>query len=276
MKKIDFSHPGGFPLTQNELDFLQGAYLECLNAFAGMGVGDAAPVIISGMDYTVPSPGEVSVADGWFFRNGELIRFNGGRQTLGVGTVAIIEVVTEVQNRTYYDGSSYPAILEKQAVLRTGLPMSDVTRFPYSAFKTFHLAFGQRGREANWGTITVSTDPTVGGVTGTISYKKNLLTGVLQIKGSLSAANAQNFAASPYTGSYLAGTLPAGYTPGSNTPLTAYRYLSAMVKDDLGVAWISEVKVTVTTSGQVLVAWIRPDAAVAGYEIVFNSMIPLD
>jgi hypothetical protein len=276
MKSIDFSHPGGFPLTQNELDYLQSAYSECLNAFARMGVADSSPVIICGMEYSVPTPGEVMVADGWFFRNGELVRFNGGRQSMGTGMVALLEVVTGTQSRTYFDGSSFGAIVEKEAVLRTGLPLSDATRFPYSSFKSFHAAFGQRGREQVWSSIVVETDVSAGGVTGTLYYKKNLLTGMLQLRGSLSAGNAQNFAASPYAGSYLAGTLPAAYSPASNVPITGYRYLSAMVKDDLGVAWINEIKITITAAGQILVGWIKPDAAVAGYEIVFNGMIPLD
>jgi hypothetical protein len=67
MKTIDFSHTGGFPLTQDDLNHLQNAYTECIDALTAMGVGDSTPVIIWGMNYSVLAPGTATLTSGWFF-----------------------------------------------------------------------------------------------------------------------------------------------------------------------------------------------------------------
>ena len=67
MKTIDFTKPGGFPLTQDQLNYLQSAYKEAINAVAAMGGSGAVPVIVSGMVVANPSTGDYSITDGWFY-----------------------------------------------------------------------------------------------------------------------------------------------------------------------------------------------------------------
>lgn len=69
-KRIDFSKTGGFPTTQNTLDFMQQAYVNAIQALADL-AGNR--VIISGMEEN-----NNQVSDGWIVWDGELLPFTGG------------------------------------------------------------------------------------------------------------------------------------------------------------------------------------------------------
>lgn len=274
MKSIDFTHPGGFPLTQDELDYLQQAYTECLNALAVM--GGSGPIIISGMDVTVSGP-TTSVADGWFFYNGELIRFLAGSfGAIPPGDVVLVNITPAAGSLTYNDGSVFGAVLEKTATIAIGPSVVTSTQFPFSLLQPFQLVFGEKGRESTWNSLVVSTPPANGGVTGTIYYKKNILTNTLHIRSFLTANNAQNFAASPSALYSLMGTLPSGYFPNNNAFFVAQYFVASLIKDDLSVAWIKQVNCALNTAGQIYINWLRPDIAIGGYGLEFNTIIPLD
>ena len=277
MKKIDFSHPGGFPFTQDQLNYLQDAYTECINALTNLGVSGSTPVIINGMELSVPGSGLIAITDGWFFYNGELVKFTGDTLPVGTGgTVAVVEITPSTSNLIYNDGSSFPAILEKTATFIAATSVTDATHFPYSAMKPFQLVFGHNGRESSWNSLVVNTDPSVGGVTGTIYYKKNFLTNTLQIRGSLIANYAQNLAASPYALFYTMCMLPADYTPAQNVWFGGHYFLASMIKDDMNVGWIKQLTIGINTSGVISVNWIKPEISISGYGILFNAIVPLD
>jgi hypothetical protein len=274
MKAIDFTHPGGFPLTQDELDYLQQAYTECLNAFAVM--GGNGPTLINGMDVSISGP-TTTIADGWFFYNGELIKFNtGSYTTIPFGDVVLVNITPSATSLTYNDGSSFGAVLNKTATLLLGPSATTSTQFPFSDLQPFQLAFGLHGRESAWNSLTVSTAPADGGVTGTIYYKKNVLTNTLHIRGFLTANNAQNFSPSPGALYSLMGSLPAGYIPNNDTFFIGHYFVSSLIKDDLGVAWIKHFTCVLNTGGQIFVNWIRPDISISAYGVEFNTTIPLD
>lgn len=274
MKAIDFTHAGGFPLTQDELDYLQQAYTECINALTVM--GGTGPTIITGMEVSV-SGGVTTATDGWFFYNGEMIRFTSGSYgTLAPGDVPLVNITPVATNLIYNDGSSYGAVLNKTSTLTTGPATISPTRFPFNRLQPFQVFFGQNGRESVWNTLTVSTPVASGGVTGTIFYKKDLMANTLQIRGVLTANNAQNFAASPGALFYDMGSLPAGYIPNFTAYFTAQYFVAGMIKDDLGVSWIKQVNCVLNTSGQILINWIKPDPLIGGYEILFNCNLSLE
>jgi len=274
MKSIDFTHAGGFPLTQDELDYLQQAYTECINALGVM--GGNGPAIINGMGVSAAG-GTTTIAGGWFFYNGEMIQFNAGSYTtIPPGDVVLVNITPSVTNLTYNDGSSYGAILNSTATLLMGPSATTPTQFPFSIMQPFQVVFGLNGREGIWSSIVVNTPVPDGGVTGTIYYKKDLMANILQIRGLLNANNAQNFAASPSALFYNMGTLPVGYIPNNNAYFTAQYFISGLIKDDLGIAWIKQVNCAVNIGGQVSINWIRPDISIGGYGIVFNTTIPLD
>jgi hypothetical protein len=271
MKSIDFSRPGGFPLTQDRLAYLQTAYSEVLQAIIAM--GGAGPFIISGMAI---SGGGDTVSSGWFYYNGDIIQFTGGTVVPTGGDVPEV-VITPIANPlTYNDGSTPTVIFDKTAALTHGPGITDATHFPVSALIPFGVNFGQNNRESTWQSIAVSTDPSVGGVTGTIYYKKDFIANTLQIRAVLLSNNAQNFHASPGALFYIMGVLPGGYIPNNMVNFTGYYYISSLIKDDVGQSWIHQVNCTVNPAGQIGVNWIKPDISVGGYGIQFNTVIPLD
>lgn len=276
MKKIDFTHAGGFPLTQENIDYLQQAYTECVNALAMMGSDGTTPILISGMVPSIPSPGSTSVTDGWFFYNGEMVRFTGSAVTPTGASVPIIVISPASTNLTYYDGSIYPAVLNTTATLTSGPPVTDATHVPLSALQPFQVIFGLKGRETGWNSIFVNTPVLNGGVNGYIYYKKNFLTNTLHIRASLNANNAQNFSGAPAALNSLMGTLPAGYIPNNIVYFTTYYFASNLFKDDLGVSWVKQLTSIVNTGGQILINFLKPDTSVLAYTVIFNTIIPLD
>ncbi len=125
--------------------------------------------------------------------------------------------------------------------------------------------------------MIVNTAPSDGGVTGNIYYKKNFLTNSLQIRGVLTANNAQNFAGSPTSLYSIMGILPTTYWPVSlEVPFIATYAFSNLIKDDVGVAWIKQINGALNNAGQIGINWLRPDVAIADYIIQFNVILPLD
>jgi len=98
----------------------------------------------------------------------------------------------------------------------------------------------------------------------------------VHLKGALSANAAQNFSASPGALYYLMTSLPANCRPNTNVYFTGYYYASNLFKDDLGIGWIKQVTCVCNVAGQIQVNFLRPDAAITGYSVSFNTIIPLD
>ena len=275
MRSIDFSHPGGFPLTQEGLDHLQQAYTECLNALGAMGGHATVPAIISGMSRTYAGS-TVIISSGWFYYGGTLIKFDGGSVAPTGADVPVIRINTDTTTLTYNDGSTYPAMSIVTASLIAGPISITATQFPYLVMQPYQYFFGLGGRETNWNSIVVNTTAANGGVSGTIYYKKNWLTNTLTLQATLTANNAQNFAASPSAANYIMGVLPPGYLPTTVAYFTTHYYAAGMFRDDLGVSWVKQLMSAVNTGGQIYINFIRPDAAVPAYSVTFNTIIPLD
>jgi hypothetical protein len=273
MKAIDFTQPGGFPLTQDRLDYLQSAYTEVLKVLGSLGVAGASPTILSGMTIT---GGGNTVSDGWFVYGGELIRFTGSTVAPTGGDVALVLITAAASPLTFNDGSTPNVLLEKTAALATGPTLTDATHFPVSDLISFGSGFGINNREQVWNSLVVNTAPSAGGVTGTIFYKKDFTANTLQVRGLLSANNAQNFAASPAALYSLMGTLPPGYIPNNNAYFVGHYFVASLIKDDLGVAWIKQVTSAINNTGQIYINWLKPDPAILAYGLNFNAIIPLD
>ncbi len=283
MKLIDFTKPGGFPLTQDRLGYLQTAYTECINALASM--GGTGPFTISGCAVTrTHVSGSVynyTVAAGWVYYQGNMLRVPAVTLSgLNESThAAYMLIVPSTLPLTYNDGST-PSVIFDTSITLTGLPIGtadDSTRFLLSGVVPFGVGFGNRNKENAWTTLPVSTAAVDGGVTGNIYYKKNFLTNTLQLRGFLSSANAQNFAASPFALYYLMGTLPTGYRPSYvEVPFIATYAFANLIKDDLGLAWIKQVNGALNSAGQILINWLKPDTAIAGYAILFDAILMLD
>ncbi|MCW3120702.1 MAG: hypothetical protein JWQ38_194 [Flavipsychrobacter sp.] len=279
MKAIDFTQPGGFPLTQDQLDYLQSAYTECLNTLGCLGSNNSTPAMLSGMESTPGIGGSTNVSAGWFFYNGELVRFPAqSYPAVSPGNAMYVVITPGAGPLTYHDGSTPNVILEKTGLLLqlVNTTPTDATHFLLDDIIPFGVGLGLNNREASWNSLVVNTLPAVGGVTGTIFYKKNSLTNTLHIRANLAANNAQNFPPSTAAIYSLMGTLPAGYVPNNIALFTASYFASFLIKDDLGVAWVKQVNCAVNTGGQIFVNWLRPDISIGAYGLDFNTIIPLD
>lgn len=180
MKSIDFSQPGGFPLTQDQLDHLQSGYKEATLALARIGGYNNGPFAISGMEVTSPTPGDYVVTEGWFLYNDDIMRFpNSGIAGIAAGYDVYIQIQHDNSSVYYNDGVLREVILESRgelAPLPTGTP-EDASHFLLSSLRRFGVGLGLANRESDWNTLVVNTDPAVGGVTGTVYYKKNFKIG---------------------------------------------------------------------------------------------------
>ncbi len=276
MKTINFTQTGGFPLTQDGLDYMQQAYSEGLLALSQMGSDGSSPVIISGMAITTPAAGTVAVADGWIWYNNEMIQFTGSTVTPSGTDVPLVAITAGAVPLTYNDGAVHNAMFTKTASLTSGTAVTDAYHFPLSAAQPFQLVFGRNAREAAWNSIVVNTASSAGSVAGTLYYKKNILTNTLHIRATLTANTAQNFVGAPAAIFTLIATLPTGYLPASSALFTTYYYAPNLFKDDLGVSWVKQLTSAINTSGQMYINFLRPESSVLAYSVVFNTIIPLD
>lgn len=278
MKAIDFTKPGGFPLTQDQLGYLQQAYTEATIALASMGGDSSTPFRVSGMAVSSPSTGSYDITAGWFCYNDELVKCEAGSISGASGSSdAFIVISPLVTSLVYNDGSTPGVVLDKTATLQV-LPSStatDATHFPLSSLLYFGQGLGPSNREAGWNVLSVSTAVVDGGVTGDVYYKKDFLTNTLHMRGALSAGNAQNFAAMPGSLFYLMGTLPAAYIPANNTYFTAQYFVASSVLDSTGTVWIKQVNCALNASGQLYINWMKPEISIVGYGVNFNVLLPL-
>ncbi len=283
MKAIDFTQPGGFPLTQDQLGYLQTAYTECINALAAMG-GDG-PFTVSGCVVTKTlvsgTTYNYSITPGWVYYEGNMIRVPAiGLAGINESTDAAYMLISPAALPLTYNDGSTPNVIFDSSISLTALPTGttdDSTRFLLSELVPFGVGFGNANKESAWNTLVVNTPSASGGVTGNIYYRKNFLTNTLQLRGFLDSANAQNFAASPFALYYSMGTLPTEYRPTSvEVPFIASYAFANLIKDDLGISWIKQVNGIVNSASQILINWLRPDSAIAGYGILFDATLTLD
>ncbi|HLO38380.1 MAG TPA: hypothetical protein VK173_07820 [Lacibacter sp.] len=114
-KRIDLTQVGGFPFTQEILDFMQISYRE---AFKGIAVLCGNKTILSGVVVTGGS-----VSSGWISYNGELIPFIGG----STGADVVVEETSS--DLTFEDAVDRPVLFTKVAYI--GSPAT----FPFSDLK---------------------------------------------------------------------------------------------------------------------------------------------
>lgn len=130
MKKIDFTHIGGFPLRQNTLDFMQKGSKETLSAFlAWITQQTTFPVVFQTINvaYIIAGVkkifvnGQESYGEGWVVRNGELLYFAGASfssvEEHGIG------ISETVEHETFKNNDTHPVFFTKVAVAGGTFPI---------------------------------------------------------------------------------------------------------------------------------------------------------
>lgn len=134
MKKIDFTQPGGFPLTQDTLRYMQEGYYEGIKAFIAYLGGEATQVgpglnlIVDGLrELTTGIAGASSenpyITAGWIIRNGELMRFTGAflQEINNAGGIGVEETAESV---IFHDETTPAVYFNKKAVAGGANPLS--------------------------------------------------------------------------------------------------------------------------------------------------------
>ncbi|NDD53193.1 hypothetical protein EBZ39_04820 [bacterium] len=211
MKLIDFTQPGGFPLTQDELGIMQQSYKEVLlelmkqvETFPGGSFGSRArPVVLSGMGNSAVGGTTYRIAAGYYYYGGEIVRMPETDYDISLATspnILHIQTIDSNEALTYHNGTSVDAITERIGSLVAytgGLTINDTT-FPFGVEREFAEQFGMKARRGNdLFTQSNTTSSGYGSVTTNISYTVDWLTGQVMVYGSFTTANAQNFNASP-------------------------------------------------------------------------------
>jgi hypothetical protein len=278
MKTFDFSHLGGEPLCQDDLDYLQTAWKECFSGLAEMGGASAGPFIVSGCAVTRALVGgtiyNYSIAAGWVYYNGEMVAVN------ATGPIAIdeslnaayIQITPTSGPLTYFSGAIYNVINDNSAAL---VSMAIATADSGTLFALAHLKpFGREAAETH---IVVATGGGAGTLSGDIYYRKNYLNNTLQMRGVLATSTPSDFAAWPGTTNIICGAMPDGYRP------KAYRVAfnvnmpkGGNVIKDINGTYFSRLNGTVETNGNISIDWIKPDGGIGIYIVEFNFVMSLD
>lgn len=126
MNRIDFTKPGGFPLNEDALAFMQSDYVRSLNGLASAWAASqgAQYVILSGC---VNSGGVISA--GICAINDEIIYCPGGSGNY-------VRIVETTQNATFANGSIHPVYITRMLVFQEGtgqIAWNEFVRIPKSA-----------------------------------------------------------------------------------------------------------------------------------------------
>jgi len=284
MKSFDLTKPGGLPLTQNRLAYLQTAYTELFAALGLLGGTASTPIVVSGM-LTTTTMSTITVTAGWLYYNGELLSFPGytGSSALAPGHALYIVVSQTATPLTFNDSSTPNVVLENTAVIESLVNTTpvDATHVLFTSLVLFQKAFGANARAA-LASIAVAVASGSGGVTGTIYYKKDITANTLLVRtqAALLVNDPYNLASLPADTTVLLGTLPAGFRPPYTIPFTA---LASAVDgsgnvclDASGLQYIQVINCTINSSGQINAQIPQPAAGCVAYVVDFNVVLSLD
>lgn len=258
MNKINFTHAGGFPLTQEELNFLQQAYISGLGALA-QAYGDG-PTVISGLQKT----GSYSIASGWLWYNGELVYCAGGDLGMapGIGYSLGFSVSLATENLTYADGSVFAAHELRTATWQAVASSGGAGIVLYTDLVPFGEDWGVQARETAWTEIVV---PDAGvGLTGSLFYKRNFATNQLSVRVDINVGTISALTDVPTGTDIVLGTLPVGYCPGQSARgmLTLQTNSGKYAQLHTAGGYINSVYMSVDSSGDVTVNLPRVVATV--------------
>jgi len=273
MNTLDLTKTGGFPFTQDMLDWIQQNGLGVMNMLGAKCLPNSlattpnTPVVLTGFN---PNGGATYKA-GYMWYNNEILHFPVDIDTSGIplldptsGLVygfAIVETDTSV---SYFDGSSHNTKISRTLTIVAGANALTTTFIPLTT-TIYYFDNGLREIVETHVPISVSS------ITGDVYYRKNYLNNTLQVRGLLSIPASVINPPSVIT----LATLPVAYRPISQSGLFTgyYRYVSSYLTDVSGIDFIRNVHMELQTNGSLN---ILPIPAAGVYSIMFNSTIPLD
>jgi len=287
-KTIDFSKLGGYPLTQDDLAYLQEAWSEMLAALAQNGNVDG-PYILYGFEVTatagVGTLMNYSWTAGWIAYQTNLVRVPAGTYD-GLDTTVdapyVLLTTTSVPNALPFDDASTPDVINDvtAAIYAEAIGAADTdTYFSFSELVDFGVALGEANRPA-WATLALSSISAEGAVDGSLLYKKDAIANTLLINGSAVVTLPYNLAALPAPTTVNIGVLPAGFIPNYNWSfILQARALDSganWLKDSTGTQYITDVQGYVGNGGGIVLYPLKPVAGCTVYVIEISLVVPLD
>jgi len=276
MNTLDLTKTGGFPFTQDMLDWIQQNSLAVMNMLGAKLLPDSlantpnTPVALTGIN---PGTGSIYKA-GWLWYNNEILRFPtdidvSGLPTLTGGLVygfSIQEVDTPV---AYFDGSSHNTKISRTVTIASGANTLTATFIPLTT-KIYYYDNGLRET-----TETHVSLPVGGGVAGgDLYYRKNFLNNTLELRISVSIDSSVAIDPPQYL---TMVTLPVGYYPVSQTVpfaiLVRYHSVFNYILDTTGKDYIKQINGEVATDGTIN---IGPIKGASNYSAKAYVTIPLD
>lgn len=265
MKQIDFSKVGGFPLTQDTLDFMQQSYTDVLNAYASLGnisVATNTPYVITGM-----GTNGVTYYKGWFIYNGDIIQFpndiNSSMLPALISPAVYGYVISETATAlTFNDGNSNSVLKVKAATIGAGLTISS-TFIPLSTkLYSFQEVFGAAAKDTETHSVINAAS---GNITGNLYFRKNRLTNKMRIRGSLSVNTA-------ISGPAVYNILSSGILPAYECPFIGVQ-TSGTVLDSGGIDYINTLAFSLDTVGHINMIAIK---GASNYSVAINVELQLD
>lgn len=297
MRFIDFSISGGFPLTQDRLDFMQQAYLDPIRALASTAQnGFSSPVAAFGGIVSSVVGSDTIVSAGWFYYNGDFTKFPGQTiPTPGGSDVLYMQINVTNDNLVYNDGSSNPVLVESTGslVVMAGGTPATADYFPLSWIMPYGKALMAKNSAS--GQLIVGTSAANGTITGTVNWKRNDLTGMLYLKGLLNIADphAANFPAGASIAGIDLGNLGAGVSPSNRTVfvgligdpagglpffeggaprLRRYTAFDVAYTEDI---WLDRISLWVKSDGHLYGDFLKTDPGAGPYLVEFNAAVPV-
>lgn len=274
MNRIDFSKLDGLPLDQDIMDFLQTAWLRGQVSLFADCPADTL-IILSGLQVTNTTGTVFQLAPGYFYINGAVHYTNGNFQNIaGAGMNELGMTVSQaVDSLPFEDGTVKPVMYRDTSYfdLKTD---GTANFYPQRQWRTWHDFAFSRSKTTEF-SQSVSGGLN-GGLSGTVFYRKNTVANTLQLRGTITATDAQALYV-PATYAALM-TLPDGFRPAYDAPFAMiYRYhTTARKKTHDNVDYLMQVNAALRADGILQAGFIRPEAGVASYSVSFNTIIPLD
>lgn len=259
MKKIQLSSTGGYPLTQDTLEYMQASTEEMDIAMLGSVVSGNTPVILKGMVRTDVGA-DVTITDGYYYYAGRIIRFDGSTATMtGANIPRIAESQIVSGDLGYYDGVVRDSYTESVAIVTEGgdeVPDGMAAFFSYKYMKTYAQVLGEVAR-GPWTTVTVTAAGGTVDIDGTVKYKLDKLNNSVMIDISLVTTVASAVPASPGYLSVTVATVPVGMRPSvARDFLVPVRSGLSRIYDDAGGELVC-LKGQLQTDGDIVLLFIK-------------------
>ncbi|MBS1690087.1 MAG: hypothetical protein JSS96_15260 [Bacteroidetes bacterium] len=275
MNTLDLTKTGGFPFTQDMLDWIQQNSLAVMNMLGAKLLPDSlantanTPVGLVGIN-----PGTTQIYKaGWLWYNNEILHFPTDIDASGLPTLspasglvygfAIQETDMPV---SYFDGTSHNTKISRTVTIAAAANTLTATFIPLT---TVIYYFDNGLRELVESSVSIS----LSGISGTVYYRKNFMSNNMQVRGRLTITPA---VVDPPGIQSAISALPTGYRPANTVPIWAQlKNFGNAFPNVSGTDYIMGSYMEILADGTINILPIKSSSA-SSYEVSFNIIIPLD